>query len=449
MRKIGIVFAVVFVMSWMFSLFCMHAAGQAGGKMERFEAEDGNVGNEVEESGIRQQVSGQMAAKTALEAMLSENGQTADWNLNGDGQNGGKTTEWNGNSHSADQGDGEFVPDANVPDQNQMEPADSQQQARRADSESPAKARSRRIILERYGVRTYLSVEDYLPGVMVCQTGPEMGLEALKCQAVIARTYIYRQMGEREEIQEEELDLDYLGDYTAQAGKTLTLHQKEVLAKRLEQCRQAAEATAGAVMKYEDRYILPLFHERSAGRTRTGEADYPYLQSVESKWDVMGSDGNRTLQEPQQNRLPGGESKTGTGIGTGGAKETGAGVSEVSFSLSEFARRISNLSDAPSLDLDRLSSEIQIVKRDDAGYVLQIKIGPRTYTGDDVQYALDLPSTCFTINTRTSGTITVTSKGRGHGYGLSQNGAQAMAEDGWNYTDILNYYYKNISLVTE
>ena len=124
-------------------------------------------------------------------------------------------------------------------------------------------------------------------------------------------------------------------------------------------------------------------------------------------------------------------------------------MSEVSFSLSEFAQRIKNLSDAPSLDPGRISSEIQIVKRDDAGYVLQIKIGPRTYTGDDVQYALDLPSSCFTIDTRTSGTITVTVKGRGHGYGLSQNGAQAMAEEGWSYSDILNYYYKNISLVTE
>ena len=162
MRKIGIVAAVVFVASWMFSLLCMHAAGQARWKMEE---ENQNV-----------------------------------------------------NSHSVDQGDGEVY--------------------------------SRRIILERYGVRTYLSVEDYLPGVMVCQTGPEMGMEALKCQAVIARTYIYRQMGDREEIQEEELDLDYLGDDTARAGNTLTVHQKEELAKRLEQCRQAAEATAGVVMKY-------------------------------------------------------------------------------------------------------------------------------------------------------------------------------------------------------
>ena len=360
MRKIGIVAAVVFVASWMFSLLCMHAAGQAGRKMED---ENQNV---------------------ISESVIYENNQ----------KGSEETAGWNGNSHSVDQGDGE--------------------------------AYSRRIILERYGVRTYLSVEDYLPGVMVCQTGPEMGMEALKCQAVIARTYIYRQMGDREEIQEEELDLDYLGDDTAQAGNTLTVHQKEELAKRLEQCRQAAEATAGVVMKYEDRYILPLFHERSAGRTRTGEADYPYLQSVESRWDV--EDG-------------GAEIRTADGDATG--------VSEVSFSLSEFAQRIKNLSDAPSLDPERLSSEIQIVKRDDAGYVLQIKIGPRTYTWDDVQYALDLPSTCFTIDTRISGTIAVTVKGCGHGYGLSQNGAQAMAEEGWSYSDILNYYYKNISLVTE
>ena len=86
---------------------------------------------------------------------------------------------------------------------------------------------SRRVILERYGIKTYLSVEDYLPGVVVCQASPELGQEALKCQAVIARTYIYRQMGEREEIQEEELDLDYLGDRTAFDGAGLTVHQKE------------------------------------------------------------------------------------------------------------------------------------------------------------------------------------------------------------------------------
>ena len=221
MRKIGIVFAVVFVMSWMFSLFCMHAAGQAGGTVE-------------EENGSA--VSGSSVwdgyGQTGLERSVS--GQVAGWNLNGDSQDRGKTAGWNGNSHSADQGDGASAPELNVAGQQQADQSGTDsnvpdQQANQGEPDSAVKTRSRRIILERYGIRTYLSVEDYLPGVMVCQTGPEMGLEALKCQAVTARTYIYRQMGEREEIQEEELDLDYLGDYTAQAGKTLTVHQKEEL----------------------------------------------------------------------------------------------------------------------------------------------------------------------------------------------------------------------------
>ena len=243
----------------------------------------------------------------------------------------------------------------------------------------------------------------------------------MKCQAVIARTYIYRQMGEREEIQEEELDLDYLGDRTAFDGAGLTVHQKEQLAESLERCKLAAKETAGMVMKYEDRYILPLFHECSAGRTRTGEADYPYLQSVESKWDE------------QKNK----------------DRHSATLESETAFNLSDFAARIGKLNDSRAVDEARLPSEIQVVKRDDAGYVLQMKIGPGTYTGDEVQYALELPSACFTIDTKSQGQIIVRTKGRGHGYGLSQNGAEAMAEEGWSFEDILKYYYKNISLVTE
>ena len=73
MRKIGIVAAVVFVASWMFSLFCMHAAGQAGWKMEE---ENQNV---------------------ISESVVYENNQ----------KGSEETAGWNGNSHSVDQGDGE------------------------------------------------------------------------------------------------------------------------------------------------------------------------------------------------------------------------------------------------------------------------------------------------------------------------------------------------------
>ena len=70
MRKIGIVFAVVFVVSWMFSLFCMHAAGQAG---ERFLGENRNVvsGETISDgqAGMERSVSGQVAARAVGKQM--------------------------------------------------------------------------------------------------------------------------------------------------------------------------------------------------------------------------------------------------------------------------------------------------------------------------------------------------------------------------------------------
>ena len=96
----------------------------------------------------------------------------------------------------------------------------------------------RRILVERKGIRTYIDLEDYLPGVMVCQMDGDYEMEALKCQAVIARTYVYRLMDGREEIYEEELDMDYLGE-----GEGSLSGDRMKLLTRLERCQEAAEAT--------------------------------------------------------------------------------------------------------------------------------------------------------------------------------------------------------------
>ncbi len=279
-----------------------------------------------------------------------------------------------------------------------------------------APASARKIRIERDGVKTFMELEDYLAGVMVCQIDADCHMEALKCQAVIARTYIYRIMDGRSETSEEELDLDYLG---AESGASrgvsgMTLDEKERLALRLERCLEAARETSGVVMKYEGRLILPMFHAVSAGRTRKGEADYPYLAPVESKWDTQREDY----------------------------------MQEFSWSRAEFARLISGIPDAAPVSPDQVPDEIQTVKKDDSGYVLQIKIGAKTYSGEEVQYALSLPSACFFIEGE-GDEIRAVSRGIGHGYGLSQAGADAMAAEGWGYQDILQYYYKEICFITE
>ncbi|MGN0159739.1 MAG: SpoIID/LytB domain-containing protein [Brotaphodocola sp.] len=271
----------------------------------------------------------------------------------------------------------------------------------------------RRILMEQNGVHTYINLEDYLPGMILCQIEPEMEMEALKCQAVIARTYICRLMEGRSEVDEKELDLTYPGKFDRKI--LLDYQNRERAVAELERCESAVRATAGVVMKYEERYILPMFHKISAGRTRTGESDFPYLQGIESVYDGR-AEGYLT---------------------------------EMEWNVEVFAEKIKEISGGQSnLSLETLSSQIQIVKKDDSGYVQQIQIGPKTYSGEEVQYALGLPSCCFSIFV-SQGKVHARVQGVGHGYGLSQAGAQAMAKDGWGYEEILRYYYKNISLVSE
>lgn len=260
----------------------------------------------------------------------------------------------------------------------------------------------RKILMEQDGVYTYRNLEDYLPGVVFSQTEPGTELEALKCQAVIARTYICRLMEERDSIDEKELNLPDLSGRLGTSDETV---------KALALCEQAVRETNRKIMIYEDQCILPLFHKISAGRTRTGDTDFPYLASVQSSYDRQ-ADGYWT---------------------------------EVSWSPAEFAKKMGM---DLGLSAENMIAQIQIIQKDEAGYVQKMKVGSKILNGEEVQYALELPSASFSIY-RSNEKLCARAAGTGHGYGLSQAGARAMAREGWEYEEILHYYYKNISIVSE
>ena len=163
---------------------------------------------------------------------------------------------------------------------------DNEKEAETEEAKASAAGISRRILIERDGISTYMNLEDYLPGVVVCQIPEEYEREALKCQTVIARTYICRLMDGRQEISEEELDLDYLGQINEKENRFLTIGEKERLAERLIQCKKAAEETKGVVMRWGSSMYFLFFTESAQDERETEPQSIPilFLQKAGEMW---------------------------------------------------------------------------------------------------------------------------------------------------------------------
>lgn len=266
---------------------------------------------------------------------------------------------------------------------------------------------SGKTVLTRQG--RAVDAEEYLIGVVGRQMPADYGAEALKAQAVVARTYIYKQMGDSVEIGEEELNLEYLEEKQLE-----TMWGSDKFVEYYKNIQEAVEATSQMVMTYEGNLIDPLFHRASAGKTRAGDEYHPYLESVESLRDV----------------------------------EAEGYLSMPSWEPEAFVSAVNQITGDGDLTISQVPEGIQLIEKDGAGYVRTIQIGSHAYSGEEVQAALGLPSACFTLEGY-EGRIRAVCKGIGHGYGMSQYGARVMAEEGRTAEEILSWYFKNIDLISD
>lgn len=274
----------------------------------------------------------------------------------------------------------------------------------------------RRILLDRSGGAYYMDMEEYLPGVIARQIPVEYEAEALRAQAIIARTYICRQMeanGEEKEIEESALDMDYL-----ESDQLKKLWGSSLFPQYYQKLEDAVKATSGVVMTYEGRCIDPMYCRAAAGGTRVGDFTHPYLQMANCPGDV----------------------------------EAEGYMEMVLFSKDEFVSRINGIpqgeSGARSVEASQIPDTIQIVSRDESGYVEELQIGGYSYSGDEIQYALGLQSAAFSLEPYEE-QVRAAVKGIGHGYGLSQWTANQKAKEGWKAEEILGYFYKNIAFLSE
>ncbi|SDI03839.1 stage II sporulation protein D [Alteribacillus persepolensis] len=256
-----------------------------------------------------------------------------------------------------------------------------------------------------------IGLEEYVAGVVASEMPAEFEMEALKAQALTARTYIARQLLSP-------TDIDLPGDAVVTDTQMHQVYKSEEELReqwgddfqwKMNRIQEAVLATQGQVLTYEGEPITAAFFSTSNGYTENAE-DYwenpvPYLQSVESPWDQASPKytSDNVLQEADVERLLG-----------------------VSVAAGEEAR---------------------IISRTESGRVQEVELGGKTFSGREVREKLELPSSDFEI-ARRDNEFVFTTKGYGHGIGMSQYGAEGMAQEGMNYQDIVRHYYQGVNIST-
>ena len=263
---------------------------------------------------------------------------------------------------------------------------------------------------------TEMSFSDYLQGVLRAEMPASFQEDALRAQAVAARTYTYYKMqngGNHGDT------ADICTDHSccqAFLGKEKAADNWGKNAERYEaKIENAVSATDGQVMLYGGTPILAVFHSSSAGETwNSGQVwaqDLPYLQSVSS---------------PEGEGVPN-------------------YYSTVELTEAEFREKF--LAARPEADLSGPASEWIQDPVTDGVHVERITIGGVPVSGPSVRSIFGLRSASFTAEAG-DGKITFYVTGYGHGVGLSQYGANAMAEAGSTWREILEHYYTGVTIGT-
>lgn len=248
-----------------------------------------------------------------------------------------------------------------------------------------------------------MNLEDYIIGVVAAEMPASFELEALKAQAISARTFSIYKMEHRN------LEYDIIIGVSDQAYNTIEEMQQKwqnEFENNYNKVKQAVEETKGLIMTYQNQAIEAFYFSMSNGQTENCELVFqealPYLTSVESSWD------NNTIQNYEVTK---------------------------EFSKQEFCSL---------LEIDCSEINISDINRTSSGRVNTLKINHQLMKGTEFRSKLKLRSTDFDIVVENN--IKITTRGNGHGVGMSQYGANGMAKEGKKYNDILNHYYQEIEI---
>ena len=267
--------------------------------------------------------------------------------------------------------------------------------------EKPSVTEQQVTVYRSNGTVITLSLEEYLIGVVGAEMPASFPMEALKAQAVVARTYALKKIESGGKLTDTVSTQSYKDNNELKKlwGSSFDTYYQKI--------KTAVTATKGLSIYYQGKYIDAVYHSTSNGKTQ--DAAYvwgnrvPYLKSVDSSWDK-----------------------------------------EATSYLREVSKDFTNVLNLLGVNInDDISFEI--LSRDYSGRVEKVRVGDQTFSGVEFRNLLGLRSADFDLSLE-NGNLIITTRGYGHGVGMSQYGASGMAKAGYTYQQILKHYYTGVSI---
>lgn len=247
-----------------------------------------------------------------------------------------------------------------------------------------------------------IGLEEYLIGVVAAEMPASFNSEALKAQAIVARTYTLKLLESGRTI------TDDVSTQVYKSNSELQSMWKASYNTYYNKVKNAVSATNGLCIKYNGSLIDAVYHSTSNGYTEDSVNVWgnsvPYLKTVTSPWDTS-----------------------------------------VSSYLKNVTIGFDKISNVLGFDFNS-SSSIEIISRDESNRISRIKFNDKEYSGVEIRNLLGLRSADFDFNISDEG-VNFTTRGYGHGVGMSQYGANEMSNAGYSYDRILNHYYTNVQIV--
>ncbi len=261
-----------------------------------------------------------------------------------------------------------------------------------------------------------MPLEEYIVHVTAAEMPASYDIEALKAGAVAARTFTVRRVLGSGCSQ-------YGGDICTSSAHCQAFKEDEDLMEQwgsdydlyINKIREAVAQTAGIVITYDGKPIDALYHAVSGGMTENSENVYPnaipYLQSVTSP----------------------------------GEEEASRYIGEVEVSKADASLMLNEFIGEDIISEENIEDEFFVINRFSSERVGEVALGDEVIRGTDVRGIFELNSTNFVIEF-TDSSVIFSTVGFGHGVGMSQAGANAMAQLGSTYEEILTHYYTDVEL---